>query len=157
MTRLAIQYTPDGEVPVQVLDDGVVQLPLPTQPIQPLSKKFREKHKHAMYALQSAVDEVKRIGRQVPVLRTELIAMGVEKQLVKDLEDFGLVQSRMVGIINTDLNKKAGAKLIVYFTIQGRMWLEEFKNGQTISNQGVNGDSGDIQHTISEVDGEDRV
>jgi hypothetical protein len=99
--------------PLEALNDD--DLPLP-------HRGFKEKHRQAFNQIFWAVEQLLEQKRQIPVLREELERIGVTKRLVKDLEDFGLVEQQVVHLT------KLGGRAAVVPSLEGRRLMRFFEN-----------------------------
>ena len=119
---LGHNLTPDGwremrwrggqEVEIDPLD-------LDTQPLQPLHRKFKDKHRQSLMAFFEAVEQLKSINRKVPVLREELITKAnFDKQILKDLVDFKLLEQHVIPISMG--KKKLGGRAVLVPSLEAR-------------------------------------
>ena len=127
-TRMAMKYTPEGEVPV-VIEGGVERdLPIPTEDLKPLPTKWRPKHHEGFVKLCWLVGQIVNKKRAVPATRDELLDMGIDKGTINDLESFGFVRNRIISLRRgTSGGKSVGARAVVYPTPQGHAYLRKLK------------------------------
>jgi hypothetical protein len=158
---VGVRYTLDGEKPVIRQQGKDVEMELPAEPFQGLHEEWKvNKHRNAMFTISKLVDKIKREFplRKLPLLRGELLQFGVKKKTIEQLQSFGLVQERIVSVEDErNGNKKVGARVIVYFTSQGRAYInavleeiKERKNAITAvtsnpANQGVDNEHGRVE------------
>jgi hypothetical protein len=114
--------TPDGWCDVRWRGGEEVTLDPADGVLPDINKKFRDKHRQAMSAFFWAISELKEKKRKVPVLREELERLGITKQIVKDLESFGLVEQKLV-----DLHK-LGSRCVVIPTSGGRTLMRTIES-----------------------------
>ena len=94
--------------PVEIIDGSV-----------DLSPKFRDKHRFALNAVYGAIGEFKVVGRSFPLLRTEAQdRLGLDKNVLKELESFGLIESTMIAVETKD-GRKLGGRLAIYPSAMG--------------------------------------
>jgi len=114
--------TPVGWMELRWRDGKEVEIdPLDADdaPIKPLHKKFRDKHRQALMAFMEAVIQVRTIDRKIPILREELMdKMKFEKQIIKDLVQFGLLHQQVIPISKG--SQKMGGRLVITPTIEAR-------------------------------------
>ena len=103
----------------EVLLDPLEEMTDPGDIVVP--PRFKDKHRQAMNSIFFAIEKVSELKRDVPVLREELDRMGVEKQLIKDLEGMGLVKQQMVNLV------KLGSRVVVIPTLPGRKLMRFFE------------------------------
>ena len=73
----AIQYTPDGPVPVLVgKNKTTTPMVVPTVKLKELPRGFGRLHHEALYVLRDYVEHVKASGRTVPLTRREYLGSG---------------------------------------------------------------------------------
>lgn len=126
-----IKYTIDGEA-VEYTDGSIVYPPaidigIPTG--------FNVHHNDAMVKIHRFIQSMPDLvpNRKLPALRSEIIEYGVSKRSLKELEEFGFIQIRLIAI-NDIFNggKPVGARAVVYFTPTGKGYFkhkEENTNG----------------------------
>jgi hypothetical protein len=119
---VATRYTPDGEVVIRRVDGRDQDEPLDfPDPVLPLG--LRPSDKGAMAILHSAVCQVRDMPkRNVPVTRGELERRKVTKTSLTRLERLGLVQTRLVRLIDAT-GKAKRAVAVCYPTSQGRAFV----------------------------------
>lgn len=125
-TPAGVKYTADGEVQLVYGDNAQrIEQPLTEEPLHEMRADFKEKHHEAMLLLNEAILSVKRMkNRQVPLTRDELND-AVSKKTLRQLENFGLVQQRIVPLLRASTGTSVGGKALVYFTPQGRAYVRE--------------------------------
>lgn len=120
---VAIEFTPDGEVPV-VRRSGIdLRMPMPkvefTKP-----PKMKQKHHEAMMHMDYLVGMVKaKPNRKIPLTRNEAVENGLEKKDIKALEDLGLIRQRILDIKRG--KKSVGGMACIYFTPLGHAYMRE--------------------------------
>ena len=121
-----VKYTVDGEVQLVYGDNAQrVEQPLVEEPLDEMEASFKDKHHEAMVLLNEAILSVKRMkNRQVPLTRDELND-AVSKKTLRQLENFGLVQQRIVPLLRASTGTSVGGKALIYFTPQGRAYVRE--------------------------------
>lgn len=123
---MALKFTPDGEVPIVRRLGKDVEEPLAEEPFKGTPSGWKQKHSEAVYLIYVGVSEINKKKRQIPLLREEAIALGVSKAMLKDLEGFGIVTQRLLKILDKRRGMKAtGGRMVVYFTPQGRAYVQE--------------------------------
>lgn len=115
MSGLAIQLTPMGEVPVRVDEKGKVieVLPVPTVELKELPKQFKTKHHDALITIGVLINQIEERKRKVPALRDEVIAFGVSKSLINELDSMGFVKNRITPLLSASTGKREGSRAIV--------------------------------------------
>ncbi len=118
-----IKYTIDGEI--LVLSDGSEVVPPVPEKIE-LHKEFKSHHQDAMQKIALFVAAIKKHAprRVVPAMRSELIDFGVSKRALNELQEMGLIQQRLISVLDsTDNNKPVGSRAVVYFTPNGKAYF----------------------------------
>ncbi|NDC22618.1 MAG: hypothetical protein EBZ49_00585 [Proteobacteria bacterium] len=140
------KFTPEGVAPFCKEGDKDKALPLPSVPYEEPDSKFKKGHSEAMEALNSFIESIKQTYRALPTLRAELMALGVTKGELNDLENWGYVECKIIGVMDSVSGKTTGARAFVYPTPKGRAYIKQhFKkeehNEQRGSIEGTDTDS----------------
>ena len=131
--EIGVVYTVDGEVSVRMIDGKRVRDKYTFAPLGKLHRKFNQDHAGLMEIIFAAVVDIRKMRRTVPLTRNELIRPaskkgitknGVSKVLIKDLVKFGLIEERIISIVNA-ANNPVRAQAVVYFTPRGRTYVRE--------------------------------
>lgn len=94
-------------------------LDLDPSPIQPLHRKFKDKHRQSLMAFLEAVEQVQSIDRKIPILREELISKAnFDKQVIKDLVEFKLLEQHVIPI--SVGKKKLGGRAVLVPSLEAR-------------------------------------
>lgn len=124
---VAKRFTVHGEVIVLQVDGKYVDVPFEADQLDPLPAKFGAKHRDVMEIIYSAVTQIaENKNRTVPLTRNELTKeFGAEIKIVKDLERFGLIRTRLIKLVpaKTPRATKGESRAICYFTPQGRAYV----------------------------------
>lgn len=148
-----LRWRENKEVVVDPLDAIPVD-----EALKPIHKKFREKHRHALNLFFSAINQFKELDRKVPALREELITkLKFEKQIIKDLCDFGLLKQEVIPI---EMKKvKLGGRAVIVPTIEARKLMRSIERAllgvidgakSNISGEGDQGSSNTTERGTTE-------
>lgn len=125
MEAMYYELRPDGrKVVLKKEDDKTELVNLPDVEFAGLPKKFREQHRDAMNAIYFFGEMLAEQGRVVPITREELSNIGVQKETLKDLERFALVETHIVELKNKGMN--IGGRKVVVITPQGKALVKFF-------------------------------
>ena len=107
-------------------------------PIKPLHPKFRDKHRVALMAIMGAIEQLKTIDRNMPILREEMInKVGMEKQVIKDLIDYGYLDQEVIPMAHA--GRQLGGRAVITPTIESRKLYrvveEALKNAETVNEE----------------------
>lgn len=122
--QVAVRFTPDGEAPV-IVKDGKEQTFLPAfEELRPLPMSFKEADHNALGILYGCIHKIREMKRRhVPLTRGEFLKQeGMTKKALRRLETFGLVEERIVRLLNQD-GKLFRSSACVYPTPQGRAYI----------------------------------
>jgi len=131
---VATKYTIDGEVLVRRYFERegkpVVDIadPLEVVELKPLPNDFKDRHKTAMWIIYDAIKQIHKMPkRDVPLTRPEILGEegGVKKKDLRYLIKSGLVQERLIGLVEKKGSKPVFSKPVVYFTPQGRAYVRK--------------------------------
>jgi hypothetical protein len=110
------ELRPDGRKLVVETEEGETKkkdlMDLPEVTFAGVPKKFRDKHREALNAIYGFGEKFALDGRQVPLTREELIRVGIDKDTMKDLEKFGMIEGHIVEL-KADGRNIGGRKCIV--------------------------------------------
>jgi hypothetical protein len=124
LPRFYTKFTVDGESPVCHHDGVEEMLPLPEVTLT-IPENFTELHHKAMVYLGDWVRAIKMTRRQIPTLRDELLASGVRRSTLDELEAMRLVTVKVIPVDNTVTGKRTGARACVYYTPMGLTYMKE--------------------------------
>lgn len=117
---LGNKITLHGFKEIRWIDGKEVTVEPTDEPLLDFPKKFREHHMVALSKIFSTIAEFERQGRGLPLFRDEAIdQLEIEKQVLKDLERFGYLQSMVIACKTQD-GKDRGGRLILMLTGQSR-------------------------------------
>jgi hypothetical protein len=120
----------------ETIVDPLELVPL-DDPIIPLHKKFRDKHREALNLFFSSVNQVKEVGRKVPLLREELMdKLKMQKQIIKDLCEFGLLKQEVIPLENGKV--KMGGRAVIIPTMEARKLMRSVEQALLGVLHGVN-------------------
>ena len=124
--RTKTMYTPDGELIVIEHPDGKLDIAeLEEKPYLKMHPELREHEERAMLFLAKGVNEIKKIKRKLPLLRSELMMYGVRKGTLAKLISYGLVKKSTIAVTDTNSGDNVGNRVVVYFTPQGHGCIKE--------------------------------
>lgn len=141
---VAVEYTVDGEILIVRKDGADTKQPIPIEEYKGLPKRWRGQHTKAMIDIAYLIGEVKKFtSRKIPLTREECVDYGIDKKSLKHLEKSKLIIQRII-TMNNRSGKSVGGKMIIYFTPQGKAymdnaWKQWGENGG--KNGGVSGNS----------------
>lgn len=112
---------PDGYKEVRIQEDGKEAFfELQDEKFTVLPKKFRPKHFSALrYIWGFGLTLVARSQRELPIMREELEASGIEKNTLKQLEDFGFVHLPLIPLSRQG-GGPIGSRVAVVITPKGQ-------------------------------------
>lgn len=92
----------------------------PEQDFMGFPKKFRDSHSSAINKIMITIDAFEEEKRDLPLSRTEAIeVLGIEKQVIKDLDRFGFIQTTNLNFRDKTSNKNLGPRQVILLTAQG--------------------------------------
>jgi len=128
--KYMLGFTLDGEVLNKLQPDGTyAPEPLRTVPLAPDFDTDDPRLRQAMERFYGLLRLVKfeHPNRIVPVTRKELLANGIDKKAYRELLKKALLQERLIALTSTkSKNVNMGARACVYFTIQGRAFIQKY-------------------------------
>lgn len=102
----------------------------PEQDFIGFPKKFRESHSAAINKIMITIDAFEKEKRDLPLSRLEAMEfLGIEKQVIKDLERFGFIQTTNINFRQKDSNKNLGPRQVILLTAQGLALDKLMKQG----------------------------
>lgn len=128
-----VSYTVHGERPMKYDQGKPVPQKYPVEELGKLHRRFSDFHHDIIATIYSAMNDIIRLKRSIPLTRNELLRparrrgiteKGVSKRTVNDLIKFGLIQERIIKIINS-AGKPVRAQAIIYLTPRGRAYVRE--------------------------------
>lgn len=130
------KFTVDGEVYVCRKGTAVFDLPLEIIDVEKAPEGIKDRHKTAMNTLYLMVQQIKPLGRQVPVTRRELIENGVPKKDLVFLEKTKLIRIVVVPITHSQTGKATKPAHCVYFTELGRAFVRDILGHKDYGREG---------------------
>ena len=120
-----VKPTLDGEVLVRKEGDSLKEDALRTVPLGPLPSFIGERHEKAMATFHAALVNLKesQSQRKVPMMRNELLDLGFNKKLYRQLIDAGLLCEKLISLVRESDQKSTGARAAVFYTPQGRAYI----------------------------------
>lgn len=119
-----VKYTVHGEA-IEYTDGSIAYPPIIDIPGMP--DGWKTYHDEAMVKIVSFLQSMKQFvpNRQLPALRSEIIDCGVTKRVLKELDEFGFIQVRLIAVNDmANGGKPIGARAVVYFTPTGKGYFK---------------------------------
>jgi hypothetical protein len=142
---VARRFTVHGEQKLRRVKGELVPLPLDiTEPNDSLAQRYRDE----MIILYDAVRQIEEKGvRFLPITRTEMLYWKVQKDTLRGMQKAGLIEEKLIDTIKVGTtNKKASARVVVYFTPLGRGYIRKFIDDRYMQER-TNGDSEGLGET----------
>jgi hypothetical protein len=109
---------PDGFKEVRLSDGKEELVALPDEKFETLPKKFRDKHFDALRYVWGLGQLQKSQQRDLPILRQEVEAIGMEKTVLKQLQAFGYIDMPLVHLNRNQ--QSIGTRIAVVITPKGQ-------------------------------------